>query len=415
MPSRDLLDGVSLGALATRVPTPFFAYSSSIIHQRIRSLQAALQGLDAHIHYAVKANGNLAILQLIEGAGLGADIVSEGELQRCLRAGMPASRVVFSGVGKTAEEMATALLAGVARFNVESRDELELLDAVAGRIGVVAHVSARINPDVDARTHEKISTGKAENKFGVSPDEARAWFESSATLPHLCLDGVHVHIGSQLLDLEPIRQALQRLSRFVQELSAQGHRIRCINVGGGLGVAYRDDEHPPTASEYVSCIRAQLSGFDGRIMLEPGRWLLADSGVLVSRVIRVKHGDQRHFVVLDAAMNDLVRPALYDAWHRIVPLVPDGRPSITCDVVGPVCETGDTFAKDRLLPQCRAGDLVLIGSAGAYAASMSSTYNSRLLAAEVLLDRGRYAVIRRRQSVDEMLAAEQSATAWEAP
>ncbi|MCB1561780.1 MAG: diaminopimelate decarboxylase [Xanthomonadales bacterium] len=415
MSNFDLLDGVSLTALAARIPTPFFAYSGSAISRRIEELKRALHGLDASIHFAVKANGNLAILRRIGEAGLGADIVSAGELQRCLRAGIPAARVVFSGVGKTADEMVAALRCGVSRFNVESHEELALLHAVAARAGVTAHASVRINPDVDARTHEKISTGRAENKFGVSVDEARRWFEDAASLPHLRLDGVHVHIGSQLLDLEPITLALRHLSGFVNALLAAGHRIECINVGGGLGVAYRDDQRPPAIADYVASIRQALGGFEGRIQLEPGRWLLADAGVLVSRVVRIKCGEQRRFLVLDAAMNDLMRPALYDAWHRITPLVPEDRQMMTCDVVGPVCETGDTFARDRQLPECRAEELVRIGSAGAYAASMSSTYNTRPLAAEVLLERGRYAIVRRRQSLDELLVCEQPANTWEAP
>ena len=407
-------DGVDLPAVARRVGTPCHVYSASAIHARIDALQTALHGLDALVCYAAKANSNVAVLQLIANAGLGADIVSGGELWRCLYAGIPADRIVFSGVGKTAEEIADALDAGVARFNVESADELQLLQHVAAARNVVANASARINPDVDALTHAKISTGKSENKFGVSIDEARQWFASSAALTHVRLDGLHVHIGSQMLSLDPIRAALQRVAAFWRELTAAGHTIRSIDVGGGVGVGYRaGHDHPVPVNDYAGAIREALAGFEGRILLEPGRWLVAEAGVLLTRVVRIKHGRERKFLILDAAMNDLLRPSLYDAWHDIVPLVDATRPSQTYDVVGPVCETGDTFARGRELPECRAGDLVMIKATGAYGASMASTYNSRPLAAEVLLDRGRYAVVRERQTFEEMVAGEQSADQWE--
>jgi len=410
------LDGVDLPAVARCVGTPCHVYSAGAIRDRIDALQTALHGLDALVCYAAKANSNVAILQLMANAGLGADIVSGGELWRCLRAGIPAERIVFSGVGKTAEEIAEALDAGVARFNVESSDELQLLQQVAAERNVVACASARINPDVDALTHAKISTGKSENKFGVSIDEAREWFAGSAALTHVRLDGLHVHIGSQMLSLDPIRAALQRVADFWRELTAAGHAIRSLDVGGGLGVRYRaGQDHPVSISDYAGAIRDALAGFEGRILLEPGRWLVAEAGVLLTRVIRVKHGQQRKFLILDAAMNDLLRPSLYDAWHDIVPLVDDSRTMQTYDIVGPVCETGDTFARDRELPECNAGDLVMIKATGAYGASMASTYNSRPLAAEALLDRGRYAVVRERQTFEEMIAGEHSVDQWETP
>jgi diaminopimelate decarboxylase len=408
------LDGVDLSALARRAGTPCHVYSASAIRQRIETLQKALYGLDARVCYAAKANSNIAILQLMDQAGLGADIVSGGELWCCLHAGIPADRIVFSGVGKTAEEIADALDAGVARFNVESADELQLLQRVAAERNVVANASARINPDVDALTHAKISTGKSENKFGVSIDEARQWFANRAALTHVRLDGLHVHIGSQMLSLNPIRAALRRVAEFWRELSAAGHTIRSIDVGGGLGVCYRaGHDHPVSIDDYADAIRQALAGYDGRILLEPGRWLVAEAGVLLTRVVRVKEGRQRKFLILDAAMTELIRPSLYDAWHDMVPLVDDSRPLQTYDVVGPVCETGDTFARDRTMRECRAGDLVMIKATGAYGASMASTYNSRPLAAEVLLDRGRYAVVRRRQTLEEMIAGEQPADKWE--
>jgi diaminopimelate decarboxylase len=410
------LDGVDLRELTRRVGTPCHVYSATALRQRIAALTDALRGLDAQVCYAVKANANIAILQRMAEAGFGADIVSGGELRRSLRAGIAAGHIVFSGVGKSADEIAEALDAGIARFNVESADELQLLQRIAAERNVIAHASARINPDVDAATHAKISTGRSENKFGVDIDEARDWFARGAPLTHVRLDGLHLHIGSQMLSLDPIRQALQRVADLWLELAAAGHSLRSIDVGGGLGVRYRADrDHPVAIADYVEVIRNALAGFDGSILLEPGRWLVAEAGALLTRVVRVKQGRQRHFLVLDAAMNDLLRPSLYDAWHEIVPLTDPRRPLQTYDVVGPVCETGDTFARDRALPQCRAGDLLMIKATGAYGASMASNYNSRPLAAEVLLDRGRYAVVRRRQTFEEMIAGEQPAQRWESP
>lgn len=408
-------EGVDLEALAQREGTPLHVYSAVAIRQRIEALQAALAGLDAGICYAVKANGNLAILQLMRDAGVGADIVSGGELHRALRAGIAARDIVFSGVGKQADEIAVALDAGVARFNVESFDELESIERIAASRDVQACTSVRINPDVDAMTHAKISTGKSENKFGVAIDEARRWFDTAGARPHVRLDGLHVHIGSQILDLAPFRQAFARVAAFKRELRAAGHAIRCLDVGGGLGVRYREGDEPPRAEDYVGTIREAFADHDGRLLLEPGRWLLAEAGVLLTRVIRVKRGKARDFLVLDAAMNDLARPALYDAWHDIVPVSNGERPRAVYDVVGPVCETGDTFARQRDMPACEAGDLVMIRATGAYGASMASTYNARPLAAEVLVDGDRYAVVRRRQTLDDMLAGEQPATQWETP
>ena len=412
-------DGIELHALAATLPTPFHVYSANAIRQRISGLQKALHGLDATICFAVKANSSLAILQLMAESGVGADIVSSGELKRSLLAGIPASRIVFSGVGKTEAEMAEALDAGVGRFNVESLDELESLQRVASERKVVARAAVRINPDVDARTHQKISTGKSDNKFGVGIDEARRWFSGNAAFPNVRLDGLHVHIGSQILDLEPFRQALARVARFWRELAAAGHEIASIDVGGGLGVVYRaGHDRAIDPGEYVRTVREALAGFGGRIVLEPGRYLVAEAGLLLTRVIRTKRGESRDFLIVDAAMNDLMRPSLYEAWHDIeligAALEEEGteRPRTTYDVVGPVCETGDTFALGRVLPECRAGDLLAIRCTGAYGASMSSTYNSRPLIAEILVDEGRYAVIRRRQSFEEMIAGEQAATSW---
>ncbi|RCS29683.1 diaminopimelate decarboxylase [Rhodanobacter denitrificans] len=407
-------EGVDLAALAQREGTPLHAYSTSSIRQRIGDLKIALAGLDATICFAVKANPNLAILQLMANAGVGADIVSVGELRRALNAGMPAERIVFSGVGKSADEIAGALNVGILRFNVESLDELHTLQRVAKAQEVTARAAVRINPDVDAQTHAKISTGKSENKFGVGIDEARRWFADRKALTHVQLDGLHVHIGSQILSLDPFRLALQRVTAFWRELEQAGHPVNSIDVGGGLGVCYRAGvDRPVAAADYVDAIREALAGYRGRLLLEPGRWLVAEAGVLLTRVLRIKQGTERRFLVLDAAMNDLQRPSLYDAWHDIVPVTDEPRPPTTYDIVGPVCETGDTFARARELPECAAGDLLLIRATGAYGASMASTYNSRPLAAEVLLDQGRYAVVRRRQHFEDMIAGEQPARNWE--
>jgi diaminopimelate decarboxylase len=407
------IDGVDLHALSARHPTPFYAYSASAIRQRIDALQAALRGLDSRICYAVKANSNLAILRLMAQRGVGADIVSAGELRRALRAGIPAGNIVFSGVGKTGEEIEHALAAGIWKFNLESFDELQQLQQAALRRGVVAHAAVRINPDVDAGTHEKISTGKSQNKFGVGIDEARGWFAQADQFPDVRLDGLHAHIGSQILQLEPFRQALRRVAAFLRELEEGGHRLASIDVGGGLGVCYRaGHDRPIDVADYVAVLRDTFADFSGTLVLEPGRQLVAEAGVLLTRAIRIKPGSDRTFLVVDAAMNDLQRPALYDAWHEIVPLHDRGGDDVPYDVVGPVCETGDTFAVQRSMPRCEAGDLLLIGNAGAYGASMSSTYNSRPLVAEVLLDRGRHAVVRRRQSFEEMIAGECLPEEW---
>lgn len=407
------LDGVRLEALAAELGTPLHVYSARAIRQRVTRLRSALWGLNALVCYAVKANGNLALLRLLADMGIGADIVSVGELQRALTSGVPAWRIVFSGVGKREDEIDAALAAGIARFNVESADELETLQRIARERRTVARAAVRINPDVDARTHERISTGRSENKFGVPVDEARAWFAEAARLSHVRLDGLHMHIGSQVLSLDPFAVALDRLGSFWRELVAADHVITSIDVGGGLGVCYRPGhDRPVHPVEYVSEIRRALHGFTGRIILEPGRWLVADAGLLLTRVLRAKQGASRRWLVIDAAMNDLPRPALYDAWHDIVPVTRAAGTMTTCDVVGPVCESTDVLARNRELPECAPGDLLAIRDTGAYAASMASTYNSRPLAAEVLVDDGRYAVIRRPQTFEDMIALETMTPEW---
>ena len=420
MPAFDdskFFDGVDLQGLADSLPTPLHVYSANAIRQRIAGMQDALSGLDVQICFAVKANPSLAILQLMAQAGLGADIVSAGELRRALRAGIAPEMIVFSGVGKTEAEMGEALVAGVGRFNLESLEELECLQRAAFEKKMIARASIRINPDVDALTHHKISTGKAQNKFGVSIGQARNCFDRAQSCPNVRLDGLHVHIGSQLLDLAPVRMALQRVAAFWQELVHAGHSLDCIDVGGGLGVVYRAGRD--TAVDivaYAAVVREAFSGFGGKLMFEPGRYLVAEAGRLLTRVIRIKQGDERTFLVVDAAMNDLMRPSLYEAWHDIERIPASDDPAslaqVRYDVVGPVCESSDVFASDRVLPHCKSGDLLAILCTGAYGASMSSTYNSRPLAAEVLVEEGRYAVIRRSQTFDEMVAGEQPADAW---
>ncbi len=406
-PGSARLAGVDLHALAAREGTPLYAYDAHALDARIDALRDGLHGRRARVCYAVKANSNRALLARIAAAGLGADIVSEGELRRALAAGFRASDIVFSGVGKTRMEIAAALEAGVGRFNAESREELGLLDALAAERGQVACVALRINPDVDALTHAKISTGKAENKFGIALDPARAIFREATRWPALRIDGLHAHIGSQLLSLDPIREAMARVAVFAGELRASGTALRSIDVGGGLGVCYREgQDHPPALSDYLATVFAAFDGFEGELVFEPGRWLVAEAGYLLARVVRVKQGSSRCFLVLDAAMNDLIRPSLYEAWHDIVSLVPQDRPMRVYDVVGPVCETGDTFARDRALAEVEEGDLVVLCGAGAYGMSMASTYNSRPLPAEVLLESGGYQLIRMRQTWEEMTAGE---------
>lgn len=406
-------DGVDLIELAQRFGTPLQVYSAGDVRARVQSLTRALHGLDALICYAVKANSSHALLKMVAALGAGADIVSGGELERSLRAGIPGERIVFSGVGKTAEEIRTALRAGVGRFNVESADELECLSGVARELGTVACAAVRINPDVDANTHAKISTGRAENKFGVSIDEARSCFAQARDFTHVALNGLHVHIGSQILSLEPFRQALQVVDGFRRELESSGHAISSIDVGGGLGVRYRAaQDSPPDVADYVAVIREALRDFHGRIVLEPGRWLVAEAGILLTRVIRIKQGSERRFLIIDAAMNDLPRPSLYGAWHDIVHVGQASGPVLAYDIVGPVCETGDTFAQARELAECKGGDLLAIKTTGAYSASMASNYNSRPLLAEVMVDGGRHALIRQRQSLDAMIADEVTTLQW---
>jgi diaminopimelate decarboxylase len=398
-------EDVAISRIAADVGTPLYVYSAAAFAERYRRFAQAFAAERARICYAVKANSNLAVLRLFASYGAGADVVSEGELRRALAAGIPPERIVFSGVGKTAPEMAMALAAGISQINVESVAELRLLSAVATELGRTAPVVLRINPDVDALTHAKIATGKKENKFGIDFADASAAYRLAASLPGIAPVGLAVHIGSQLVDLTPYRNAFERLAELVRSLRGAGFLVDRIDLGGGLGIRYRD-ERPPEPDAYAHLVRVAFANLGLALTLEPGRVLAGPAGILVARVLFFKEGTTRRFVIVDAAMNDLIRPALYDAWHDIVPI---RRPSpnaalALADVVGPICETGDTFAVNRNLPQLSQGDLIAFTAAGAYGAVMSSTYNSRLLVPEVLVAGDRFAVIRSRPSYDALLS-----------
>jgi diaminopimelate decarboxylase len=397
-------EGVQVADIAGAVGTPFYVYSAGALADAYRRFAEAFAPERPLICYAVKANSNLAVLRLFAGLGAGADVVSEGELRRALAAGMPPDRIIFSGVGKTRDELDAALAADIRQINVESIPELYRLSDVAQSLGKSAVVALRVNPDVDALTHAKISTGKRENKFGVDIDAAVAAYRLARDLPGIVPVGLAVHIGSQLTDLAPYRRAFGRVAELVLELRTLGLEVSRVDLGGGIGIRYRA-ETPPTPEAYAALVRETFGPLGLEIACEPGRVLCGPAGLLVSRVVYVKEGASRRFVILDAAMNDLIRPALYDAWHDIVPVrVPAAGAVLSpADVVGPVCETGDTFAVERDLPPLAAGDLVALTDAGAYGAVMSSTYNSRLLVPEVLAAGSRFAVVRPRPSFEDLL------------
>jgi diaminopimelate decarboxylase len=397
---------VPVSRVAEAVGTPFYLYSAGTIAARYRALATAFGARSPLICYAVKANSNLAVLRVFAELGAGADVVSEGELRRALAAGIPPRRIVFSGIGKTRPELAAALDADIHQINVESLPELRLLSELASERGRTARVAIRVNPDVDALTHAKITTGRKENKFGVDIDDAPAAYQLAAELPGIEAVGVAVHIGSQAGGgLEPFRQAFERLAELVVDLRQASLAVRRVDLGGGLGIRYRN-ETPPEPAAYAALVNEAFGRLDVEIACEPGRVLVGPAGLLVARVLFVKDGASRRFVIVDAAMNDLIRPALYDAWHDIVPvrLPAEGAAVAPADVVGPVCESGDSFAAQRELPPLAAGDLVALTAAGAYGAVMSSTYNTRPLIPEVLVEGGRFAVIRARPTYDAMLA-----------
>ncbi|WP_169567005.1 diaminopimelate decarboxylase [Sneathiella limimaris] len=397
-------EDLPVATIAKEVGTPCYIYSTATLERHYKVFSGAFDGSNALVCFAVKANSNLAVLKTLANLGAGADVVSGGELQRALAAGIPASKIVFSGVGKRPWEMETALKAGIHQFNVESEPEIRVLSEVASRLGMEAPVAFRVNPDVDAKTHAKISTGKAENKFGVPWQDVSRIYREAAALPGIKIQGVDVHIGSQLTDLDPFNNAFKRVRELVEDLRREGHDITQVDLGGGLGIPY-DGTIPPSPASYGAVAIEAMGNMGVQLIFEPGRLIVGNAGILVSEVIYVKQGAERKFIILDAAMNDLIRPAMYDGYHHIDTILEPSSESIRelADVVGPVCETGDTFARGRELPPVEAGDLVAFRSAGAYGAVMASTYNTRPLVPEVLVNKDQFEVIRKRPSLDEML------------
>ena len=399
-------EDVPLPEIAAAVGTPFYVYSTATFTRHYQLFTEALAGMDHLVCYAMKANGNLAILKLMGDLGAGIDVVSGGEYAKARAAGIPGERIVFSGIGKTADEMRMALSGGIRQFNVESEPELLALSAVATSLGKIAPITIRVNPDVDAKTHAKIATGKSENKFGIPITKARAVYAMAAALPGIEVMGIDVHIGSQLTDLTPFETAFLKVADLTVQLRADGHNIRRLDLGGGLGIPYQiNNSAPPLPLDYGEVIRRTVGGLGCEIEIEPGRLIAGNAGLLVSSAIYVKEGEGRNFLILDAAMNDLIRPAMYDSHHDIVPV---NEPAVgveptLIDIVGPVCETGDTFAKQRAMPPVAAGELVAFRSAGAYGAVMASEYNVRPLIPEVFVNGDQFAVIRPRPSFDEMI------------
>jgi diaminopimelate decarboxylase len=401
------VEGVALKTIARQVGTPLYCYSAGALRAAWQEFASAMTGMRASVCYALKANSNLAVVKLFGDLGAGADIVSVGEMKRALAAGIPPHKIVYSGVGKKPAELMAALQAGIGQINVESSSELETLNAVAGQLGVKAAITIRVNPDIDAGTHEKITTGRKENKFGIDIDLAREAYAFAGRLPNLQVVGVAMHIGSQLTTLDPYRDAIAKVRGLIAELRADGHRIDRFDIGGGLGIVYAD-EQPPSIASFLQLVAKETDGLGCELTFEPGRRLVGEAGVLVSEVILVKPGVSKTFVIVDAAMNDLIRPTLYEAWHDIVPVRrprPDAA-TIRCDIVGPVCESGDYLAQNRDLAPLSAGDLIMVRSTGAYGAVMASSYNTRPLAPEVMVDGTRFAVVRPRPSIDEMLSSE---------
>jgi len=399
-------EDVAIPDIVASVGAPFYVYSTATLTRHFQLFDDALAGMDHLVCYAMKAASNQAILQTLAKLGAGMDVVSGGEYARARAAGVPGERIVFSGVGKTRDEMRLALTGGIRQFNVESEPEMAVLSAVATEFGVKAPITIRVNPDVDAKTHAKIATGKSENKFGIPISRAREVYAQAAALPGIDVIGIDVHIGSQLTQLEPFELAYQKVAELTELLRADGHNIRRLDLGGGLGIPYtRSNEAPPLPTDYGAMVKRVLGHLNCEIEIEPGRLIAGNAGILVSQVIYVKEGEDRKFLILDAAMNDLIRPAMYDAHHDIEPVIEPqaGAERATYDVVGPVCESGDTFAKGREMAQMNAGDLVAFRSAGAYGAVMSSEYNTRPLIPEVMVNGSKFAVIRSRPSFDEII------------
>lgn len=399
-------EDVSVETIAHDVGTPFYCYSTATLTRHYTVFADAFADIDALVCYAMKANSNQAVLKTLAALGAGADVVSGGELLRALRAGIPAEKIMFSGVGKSVPEIDLALASGIFCFNIESEPELEMISARAEAAGRTAHVSFRINPDVDARTHAKISTGKKSDKFGIAYERAEAVYDRARALPGIAVSGIDMHIGSQIVELEPFDQAFERLAGLVRRLRGAGHDIAHVDLGGGLGVPYsRTNTPPPAPPAYAEIVKRHVRDLDCKVVFEPGRLIAANAGILVTRVVYVKEAEGKTFVIVDAGMNDLIRPTLYDAWHDIHPVLDDpDAPRLVADVVGPVCESGDYFARARDIPAVKAGDLVYLSSAGAYGAVQSGTYNSRPLIAEVLVKGDAFHAIRPRQTIDEMIA-----------
>jgi diaminopimelate decarboxylase len=403
-------EAVNLADLAEAVGTPFYCYASATLERHYKVFAGAFADVDALVCYAMKANSNQAVIATLARLGCGADVVSEGELKRALAAGIPADRIMFSGVGKTARELSLAVDTGILCVNVESEPELALLSSIAAAKGRTVDISIRVNPDVDAKTHAKIATGKAENKFGIPISRARDVYAHAAKLPGLRVSGVDMHIGSQITDLTPFDDAFVLLSGFVRRLRADGHTISHVDLGGGLGIPYRDDnEPPPSPDAYAAVVKRATEDLGCRLIFEPGRLIVGNAGILLTRVLYVKHGEAKTFVIVDAGMNDLIRPTLYEAHHEIWPVREPvaGAGRVKADVVGPVCETGDYLALDRDLVEPKAGDLLAVMSAGAYGAVQAGTYNTRALVPEVLVRDAQWALVRPRLEVEALIALDQ--------
>ena len=401
-----MAEDVNIAEIAALVGTPFYVYSTATLLRHFKLFDDALSGMDHLVCFAVKSLSNVAVLKLLGDAGAGMDVVSGGEYLRAKAAGVSGDKIVFSGIGKTREEMRLALEGGIRQFNVESEPEMEALSQVALSLNTVAPITVRVNPDVDAKTHAKISTGKKEDKFGIPISRAREVYAMAAKLPGLKVIGIDVHIGSQLTELEPFRLAYRKVAELTEQLRSDGHDITRLDLGGGLGIPYaRDNNAPPLPREYGALIKEEVGHLGCEVEIEPGRLISGNAGLLVAKVIYVKSGEDREFLIVDAAMNDLVRPAMYDAWHDIVPVIEPaaGVDQTHYDVVGPICESGDTFAKGRMLPPLDPDALVGFRSAGAYSAVMSSEYNSRPLIPEVLVNGDQFAVIRRRPTFEDMI------------
>ncbi len=399
-------EDVPISEIAAAVGTPFYVYSTATLQRHFKLFDDALEGTDHLVCYAMKAASNQAILKTLAQAGAGMDVVSGGEYLRAKAAGVPGDKIVFSGVGKTADEIRTALTGGIRQFNVESEPEMQVINAVALELGKVAPITVRVNPDVDAKTHAKIATGKSENKFGIPISRASEVYALAASLPGLEVIGIDVHIGSQLTELEPFELAYKKVAELTERLRAEGHNIRRLDLGGGLGIPYaRSNDAPPLPVEYGAMVKKTLGHLGCEIEIEPGRLIAGNAGLMVSKVIYVKSGEDRDFLILDGAMNDLIRPAMYEAYHDIVAVEEPaaGVEQRPYDIVGPVCESGDTFAKRRNMPPLKSGDLIAFRSAGAYGAVMSSEYNTRPLIPEVLVNGDQFAVIRERPSFDEII------------